>query len=335
MTALELLARAQIVRVLILTSVDGGPASEHDVRARIDQNVVLHAAIELAEPRGRCAWITGAAAARGRCVVLAPPEGAKVTWSKVEADRAAYDNVPGGEFRVAPIGWLESSWAEGTWSIAADVRPIARKGIAAGAGTMRYRVAIALADGRSISSPGLSSLAGGPGHAADLRKVSLRIDDSYLGVMTELSGLPYIFGSTELGREPHQAERAIGVDCADLMIYGLRLRGFDLEYRSSRTLGPISRAIAKSRAVREKQQYLDEAGKLIAVGPRGVKPGDWIIFAGHVGAFYADRGAPGVLDEEDLLLHIAWKELAIEPMIETGYGEQPFEVRRARVLSAE
>jgi len=153
--------------------------------------------------------------------------------------------------------------------------------------------------------------------------------------MAELAGLPYIFGSTELGREPHQAERGIGVDCADLMIYGLRRRGFDLEYRSSRTLGPISRRIAGSAAVRERGLYLDTSGRPIAVGPRGVKPGDWIVFSGHVGAFYADRGAIGALDEEDLLLHIAWKELAIEPMIETGYGELPFEVRRAHALAGE
>lgn len=338
MTAVELLASAQIVRALILVSAGDGAAMERDVRALSSEKVVLHAAIEVSRG-GRCTWITGAPAVSGRCRSLAAtgPE-LSVRWSKIEADRAAYDNVPGGVFKTASIGWIESPWTSGAWSVPADIQPIARRGIPYFAGTMRYRVHISLPDGRDISSPGLFESPGGPSASTDIRKVQLRLGDDYLGLMTELGNVPYIFGSTELGREAHQAERGIGVDCADLVIYGLKRAGHDLMYRSSRTLSPISKHIAASDSVRDRGgaeldgAYLDGKGRAIPIGTRGVLPGDWVIFSGHVGVFYEDRGIIGAFDERDLLMHIAWKELAIEAMIDSGYGEVPFEVRRAHAL---
>lgn len=325
-------ASLEIVRVLILTSVDGGAASERDVRALIDHPVTLYAAIEVRRG-GKCAWITDARTIESRCDLIAAPKELEVAWSKVEAGEKAYDNVPNGRFHLALINWIESPWASG-WSVAADVKPIVRRGIPFAAGTMRYRVSVTLPDGRSVASPGLSESPGGPARAADIRKVMIRTGDDYLGMMTELANLPYIFGSTENGKEPHQAERAIGVDCADLVIYGLRMTGHDLSYRSSRTLGPVSQRIAKTDARRDGGTYLDAMGHPIPVGLDGVRPGDWIVFEGHVGAFFEDRGVIGKLDEQDLLMHIAWKELAIESMIDSGYGEYAFDVRRADALTA-
>ena len=132
-------------------------------------------------------------------------------------------------------------------------------------------------------------------------KVTVRPDDTYLGYMQELAGLPYIFGSAAQGREPHQAERHIGVDCADLMVYGLRRLGHDVGYRSSRTLGPISRRVVSGVAARRGDVYL-AGGRPVRVGAGGVAPGDWLIFEGHVGAFVEDRGRPGVLDTRDLVI---------------------------------
>jgi hypothetical protein len=71
----------------------------------------------------------------------------------------------------------------------------------------------------------------------------------------------------------------------------------------------------------------------VPVGAQGIQPGDWIIFEGHVGAFMADRGRLGLLDEDDLVIHIAWKEVAIESLADSGYGAQGFQVRRPNVLA--
>lgn len=319
-----------VARVLILTSVAGSAATEDDVRARTDQPVSLHAALEVAERSG-CVLYTDAPKARSRCAVRPPPANARITWSKVEADAAAYDNVPGGRFSLADIGWIESPWTEGAWTVPADVTPIVRRGVA-GAGTMRYRAHVEVLS-RRFSSPGLErGEPGGP--ARDIRKVALRPGDGYLDLMLELAGLPYIFGSTAIGRAPHQAERGVGVDCADLVIYGLRRLGHELGYRSSRTLGPVSRRMATGVTLGDDGAYRDARGQRLTIGRGGLLPGDWMIFEGHVGALAEDRGVIGVLDREDLLLHIAWRELAVEPLGDTPWGHQRIEIRRPEVLRA-
>lgn len=318
------------VIVLILSSVDGGVATPRDVTARADKQVSLHAAVQVGRGAG-CRLFTEAPRVKSACKVLPPPFGTSVHWFKVEAERAAYDNVEGGRFSFATIDWAQSPWRDGVWSLAADVRAVKRRGVA-GAGTMRYQVQVDWPGRGRLSSAGLEAGAGGPTERADIRKVTLRPDDSYLGYMAELAGLPYVFGSAAQGRQPHQAERRIGVDCADLMIYGLRRLGHDVGYRSSRTLGPVSRALVPRVEARRQGVYM-QGGRAVPVGPRGVQPGDWIIFDGHVGAFVRDRGRVGVLDEEDLLMHIAWKELAVETLAASGYGGVSFEVRRPKALA--
>ncbi|MCB9648068.1 MAG: hypothetical protein H6730_15870 [Deltaproteobacteria bacterium] len=321
--------------VIVLTTMDGGAARAVDVLARADQQVSLHVAVR-EEGAGRCVLYTDAPKVRSGCVVRGWPKGWSATWYKVESAEAAYDNLAGGRFAFAPIRWTRSRWRDAV-SVEADVTPILRQGLpeAWKAGTMRYQVAVSGPGGGVVWSPGLEEAApGGPKRRNDIRKVTLRWADTYLGYMAELAGLPYVFGSAAQGREPHQAERRVGVDCADLMVYGLRRMGHDVAYRSSRTLSPVSRAVVPRITARKGGVYLFE-GAPITVGPDGVRPGDWLVFEGHVGAFVADRGQLGVLDEQDLLMHIAWRELAVEPLLRSGYGAAPFEIRRANALALE
>lgn len=336
---LSVLAGAGLVRVLVLTSLDDGTARASDVRARVGDAVMLHAAIEVRSRGQGCVVYTTAPRVESACVRRDPPVGLDVAWSKIEAGEGAYDNVPGGTFRLAAIDWVASPWQRG-WSVRADVAPIARASLARGwdprvsrAGTMRFVAEVTLSDGTVLASPRpRDALLGGPSTAQDARKISLRLDDGYLGMLSELGGLPYIFGSTATGREPHQAERGIGVDCADLVIYGLRRLGHDVDYRSSRTLGPISRSIVRGPVRRVAHAYVDPAGRPVVVGRDGLVPGDWVIFSGHVGAFFEDRGELGALDDEDLVIHTVWREVAVEPLHATGYADSPFEVRRSSDL---
>lgn len=314
---------------LVLTAVDGGPAAAQDVVARSSAHVELFAAVtEVHE--GGCRMFTDAPRVKTRCMTSPLPPDAEVTWYKVESARAAYDNVPGGRFRFAPIDYVASRWRSGPRA-PADVTPVSRAGVR-GAGTMRYRVEVGWPDGRRMRSPGLVTRPGGPRRDEDIRKVTLRLDDSYVGYMSELAGLPYVFGSAARGDEPHQAERRVGVDCADLMVYGLRRLGHAVGYRSSRSLGPVSRRVAAPVTARRGGVY-EARGRPVPVGPRGVRPGDWLIFDGHVAAFVEDRGVRGRLDPRDLVIHIAWRELAVESLEESGYGARPFEIRRPNALA--
>ncbi len=315
---------------MILTSLNSGPARARDVLAKADQQIELHAAVQVGRGR-KCRMFTDAKRVKTRCAVKPWPQEAEVRWYKVETDSAAYNNVPQGKFSFAPIAWQRSLWPGQSATRPADVRAVRRRGLP-GVGTMRYQIEVTWLQGQLLASPGLDSRPGGPQRRQDIRKVSVRSGDGYLDYMAELAGLPYVFGSAAQGSEPHQAERRIGVDCADLMIYGLRRLGHDVAYRSSRTLGPVSRRIVSQVQARRGALYLHK-GQTIAVGAQGVQPGDWIIFDGHVGAFVEDRGQLGMLDTDDLLIHIAWKEVAVETLAESGYGTSAFEIRRPKALA--
>lgn len=315
---------------MILTSLNAGPARARDVLARSDQQIDLHAAVQVGRGR-KCVLFTDAARVKTRCKVKPWPRSAAVRWYKVEADSAAYNNVPQGKFSFASIAWQRSPWTGRAATRRADVQAVRRRGLS-GVGTMRYQIEVRWMQGELLASPGLRSRAGGPQRREDIRKVSVRSGDGYLDYMAELAGLPYVFGSAAQGSEPHQAERRIGVDCADLMIYGLRRLGHQVAYRSSRTLGPVSRRIVSQVHERKGTMYLHK-GRTIAVGAQGVQPGDWLIFEGHVGAFVEDRGQLGMLDTDDLLIHIAWKEVAVETLANSGYGASAFEIRRPKALA--
>ncbi|MEQ9498513.1 MAG: hypothetical protein RIT81_16680 [Deltaproteobacteria bacterium] len=321
-----------VAEILVLASVNGGPAEAKDVFAKASQEVTLHAAVVARRGR-RCTLYTNAPKPKTRCRVAPLPEDVRTRWSKIEPTKPWYNNVPAGGFKVAPIAYASRTIAETTPSIRADYAPLQRRGIGVG-GTMRYAVRVTLADGSEHTSAAPDgAYDGGVPAAKDARRVTWRRSDDYLGYLTELGNVPYVFGSANIGRERHQAERGVGVDCADLMVYGLRRLGHDVPYVSSRTMGPHSRAVVGPVEARRGKVYVDADGEPIAVGEGGLRPGDWIIFDGHVGAFYADAGTKGVFDADDWMIHTAWAEVAIQRMDDTHYGRQPFSVRRAKALT--
>lgn len=322
-----------VAQILVLGSVNGGPALDADVFAKTADQVTLHVAI-VARPRGaRCTMYTSAPKPKTRCRVAPFPEDVRVGWVKIEPTKPWYDNVQPEGFVVAPIEYASREIEARTPSILVDVVPIQRAGIGVG-GTMRFSASVTLADGtvHHARTPD-GAHPGGVERALDARRVVLRRSNDYLGYLTELGNVPYVFASANIGREPHQAERGVGVDCADLMVYGLRRLGHDVPYVSSRTMGPHSHSIVKKVEARRGKLYLDADDATIPVGEGGVQPGDWIIFDGHVAALYEDAGRPGVLDGDDRIIHTAWAEVAIQRLDETAYGRQPFEVRRAKALT--
>ena len=59
-------------------------------------------------------------------------------------------------------------------------------------------------------------------------------------------------------------------------------------------------------------------------------PGDLMLFPRHVGALAADRGTPGVLDDQDLMMHTLFDSPKEQAIADSGYADRPVEVRRFR-----
>lgn len=272
--------------------------------------------------------LSGKRVPAGRIVRPEAVAGLELRWFKVQPTGKWYDNTRGG-FHWDPIAYQAyalGGWGA-VWSRPADAHPRGdTPDTHAGAGTMAFQVRVRAA-GSELASPGPEALFRG-GLADSVTRVAFRRDDSYLGRLTELFNTPYIWGSAGTRPEDHQAERLIGSDCADLIVYGARRLGKKLRYRATWHLPQVTRTIARSEKVDEKGRYVDEAGKPLRIDDEAIQIGDLLLFKGHVGALAEDRKPLGVLDGNDVMLHTYWAPPDEQPLKETAYAKAKVRVLR-------
>lgn len=338
--AIPFLAALQLVNVhLVSKGPDDDAATAKPKFARAGEEVVLVVALE-AKDGARTnlyAPIAKVDVGDGRGVRSAQPwpsgEPIEVAWLKVEATAPYVDNAAGG-FHWAEIPYAETPWkAESTAELSriADVRATVFPD-RGGLGTMAFRVRVTHA-GKTLATHGIEPRYRG-GLSPKVHRVTVRKDDTFLGYLTELYNTPYIWASAG-SKGIHQADRNIGSDCADLMVYGMRRAGKDIDYGSTYDVPRWGgkKAVASIARKAEDGRFVDANGNAIRVGVEGgVKPGDLVLFHRHVGAFSVDREPLGVLDENDLLIHTAWAPPAEESFEESKrWTSPPFTVWRVSI----
>jgi len=249
-------------------------------------------------------------------------------WYKVEPTGNSYDNTVGG-FHWETIEYREhamTAW-DTKWQIAANAHP---KGTYpdthAGAGTMAFKVAIKVGFS-NLASAGKESLNRG-GLDKHVPRIAFRRDDSYIGRLTELFNTPYIWGSAGVPPKLHQAERLIGSDCADFIVYGARRLGKEIPYRGSWHIPEVAKVIYEAEKIDAKGRYLTKAKKTIPISDSGVQIGDLLLFHGHVGALAEDRKPVGILDINDIMIHTYWAPPDEQPISETAYAEAKVRILR-------
>jgi hypothetical protein len=329
----------RLERAWVLVQAPGEPTARVGIaRARLDQGITLFAALE-ASLGGAPVVITRAEAVElgGRRVPAArlrkpealPPEaGLSLAWFKVQPVGESHNNTAGG-FHWDPIAYREFPWGApgAAWSRPADARPLPPyPDDQGGLGTMAFKIEARLADSAPVASPGLEDVFRG-GLSERVSRVALRRDDSYLGHLTELFNTPYIWGSAGEPAAQHQAERLIGSDCADFIVYGVRRLGKSIPYRATWHLPEVTRTLARAERVDERGRYVDGRGQPLRIAPDAIQPGDLLLFPGHVGALVEDRPPLGELDANDVLVHTYWAPPRVQPLSETAYARS-----RVRVL---
>ncbi len=339
--ALGTVARAgpgpeRIVGVHIVSRTAGSDAlaTTAPKRALAKVGVTLHAVIETKQGAKRRFYSDAPTIRlRGTARRAQPLDRAPTTtlsWYKVEPSVETMSNEASGSFRFEPIEYSEvlvPEWA-GQGTIAADVKPTLTPyrgdDVPRGIGTMRYRL-IAHGPRGDVASSGVEARRGrGSGGLSDrVHRVSLRRDNSYLGYMTEMYGQPYIWASGGTADRKHQSERLEGSDCADLMVYGMRRMGHEIPYTWTGGLHPYARTLSAGEK-RQDGVYVDKNGEPIPF-PR---IGDLILFPRHVGALAEDRGVPGVLDTQDIMMHTLFASPREQAIGETSYAETSIEVLR-------
>jgi hypothetical protein len=324
-----------VIAAHVVAAIEGRAACERPLRARAGERVTLYAAI-VVEHAGKRAVYSDAPglALAGKTVAAQPLARAPqlaLHWNRIEPAVATMSNgdTP-KEFHFEPIDYRATAidGAAGRASIAADVRPTLTPdhGNGKGIGTMRYQLVARQGD-RVVASAGPEARRGkGSGGLTDaVLRVSIRRDDTFLGYMTELYNQPYIWASEGLTADTHQSERLEGADCADLMVYGQRRLGNKVAYSWTGALPQVTTLIAAG-ARGEGGIFRDARGRPLPF-PR---IGDLMLFPRHVGALAADRGTPGVLDDQDLMMHTLFDSPKEQAIGESGYAHYPVEVRRFR-----
>ncbi len=272
----------------------------------------------------------------------------KIAWYKVEADPiddGIYDNTGTMEHawhpqerQDHPARWhwctpdyleTKTGWGSVWTHEVKDAIPTTTTNYH-GLGTMRFaaRVTHNNRTVRSLDSRHQDRAGLKPG----LATVRFRRDDTPVGYMTELINVPYVYGSSSPGggHRGHQAERATGVDCADLVVYGWRRAG-------KRKQGYTWTGGLKSRSKRrvwvtglKNGQYRTADGRPIEFGAQ-IRVGDMLLWDRHV-AVIATKDPTGYLTPETEILHTVMESPALVPLREVGFGfdTPPFDIRRAR-----
>jgi hypothetical protein len=322
--------RIAAVHIVSRSNEPDAIADDTPKRARLDVGVTLHGVLEVEQGRQRIYYSNASTIRlRGRIYKARPMAEAPfaaLAWYKIEPTTENMSNTATGSFRYERIEYREvmvQPWLLRA-SVEADVRPTLTGDHGRGAGTMRYKLSAATAQG-VLATPGVEARRGrGSGGLSDhVHRISLRRDDTFLGIMTELYGQPYIWASAGGTDRTHQSERLEGADCADLMVYGARRKGYDIPYTWTGGLHPYTRTLARGKPGKD-GVYVDQQGKPLPF-PR---VGDMLLFPRHVGALVEDRGVPGVLDTADIMMHTLFASPREQPIAETGYGTVPLEIVR-------
>jgi len=335
---IALLAALEIARVHLLSTAPGSEAATSKPKfVRQGEEAMLVVAVETKDGK-LYAGTPKVDLGNGKIRKAEPwpvSEALTVDWFKVEATDPYVDNEEGG-FHWDTITYVETAWPDAR---AEKASPLARPGDVratvhpdrGGLGTMTFKVVVT-AGGKTLATPGKEDVYRG-GVSANVHRLTVRKDDTFLGYLTELYNTPYIWASAG-SAGVHQADRNIGSDCADLMVYGMRRAGKNIDYGSTYDVPRWGgkKAIASIATKADDGRFVDERGNAIKVGDGGVKRGDLVLFNRHVGAFSEDREPLGVFDANDLLIHTAWAPPAEESFTQSKqWTSPPFSVWRVPI----
>lgn len=312
--------------VVAITSTDPrmGAAPVAAVRA----GAPVRLAIVVAED-GAC-WSDAEGTTRDgvRCEALPPSARTSVRWTLAVPLARDYDNTRACSPQAIAQGCHEPILYElveleelrGRTRVDAHaVARLARPGA--------HRLAVHLAwRGRELSSPGPRHAGEGDALVPAMFELVVRRDDTYVGHLTELLGVPFVLGPAHLPGLGHQADRRLGADCVALVIYGRRRIGEGYGYVAPPVLERWTELVGTAESL------VAADGRVADVGV--VAEGDVLHFGFQTAVLAEDREPRGRLDAHDLVIH-TFHGVAVEvPLGQVPYRHHRAEIRRWRPRTA-
>ena len=164
-------------------------------------------------------------------------------------------------------------------------------------------------------------------YLSELTRLSRYEGTGYIGKLTEIFNLPYVYGSGLLNDEGKiSADARQGADCSHFIIYGRRRSGAEIPYADPKELLPYLRQV-------DEFKFLENGIAYGRNGPIAIPADLWerglLLFLGkHVAAVYQEPGKASVLNAKTLIVH----QLEGPPEI-TMFGAIVAKYKRIRVMT--
>ncbi|MCP4648408.1 MAG: hypothetical protein GY852_11875 [bacterium] len=156
-------------------------------------------------------------------------------------------------------------------------------------------------------------------------QISLRPDNSYTGYLYELINTPFIMAPRATPGGFNQADERLGTDCAGLAVYGRRRMGnSSLHYLGPRGILPYLEPVAEEEYYLTGSLFTSQAGDTARAPERG----ELLHFRSQVSIFLEDRGIPGILDVEDLVIQSWYNGTHICRIDSCGFADYPLNLYR-------
>ncbi len=153
------------------------------------------------------------------------------------------------------------------------------------------------------------------------------LGDGYVGKLTEIFNLPYVYGSASIrSGGAAGADARFGADCSNFVIYGRRREGWAIPYLNPKELLPYLQELDSVQALRDGVAY--GAHGPIRMTPDLLKAGLLLHCGRHIVAVYGDPVLRGVLHESTPVVH----QLGGVPEI-TTLGAIAARYRQIRVMT--
>lgn len=163
-------------------------------------------------------------------------------------------------------------------------------------------------------------------------QVLVRPGDACTDFMMEVLGTPFVMMPRRTPGGAHQADDAMGFDCAGLAVYGARRAGLDVQYLGPqgilRYLDAVVPGVYSPGSGDGPCVYRDSGGLAVPVGEGGLAAGDILHQRAQVCVFLEDRGVEGLLDSGDLVIQSWFDGPMICTLAENGFYGTPLRVMR-------
>jgi hypothetical protein len=108
--------------------------------------------------------------------------------------------------------------------------------------------------------------------------------------------------------------------------------GFEIQYASPMRIVPYFTSVVPGDFSPDSSSsptvYRSRTGETVTVGEAGLAPGDIVHFGAQVSVFLEDRGVPGVLDPEDMLIQSWFDGPHVCAIAECGFYHFPVRLFR-------